>query len=124
MILSSTIIIKAQDSVLIGKWLAETRGEESREINVIRKENGVLVGYNKILIDEQGKRYENNEKILTGIDFNGQTGKARYSFHYEGDFYEMKCYLRLENKNKLHLKFSYWGYRVHEIWTRLEEEDI
>jgi hypothetical protein len=110
---------KAQDkTVILGQWSVETIGEDVSSVIEFRQEEGHIKGYCIEYTDENGVTHKANDMVHNIQSFNGKKGKTVYSFDWDGDDFTMKGNFVVENPNLIKVTYSYFFYKVKEVWTR------
>ena len=118
--LSTQQALAQKESALTGTWAVQYEDYDGSAVYEFRTEGSAVVGYCIKLTEEDGQAHAVNEKLVTGLKFNGQSGKADYKYEYdEGQSVTVPCTLSRKSATVLELTYSYMGYSGTETWRKL-----
>lgn len=106
---------------IIGKWKVSYDSEEFKGtvVYTIKKEGKVFNAYTYKYQDAQGNSEPaENTKTLIIQSFDGYKGKGVYKVTYEGENYDIECFIDMIDENTFQLSYESYGFSDVETWKR------
>lgn len=103
-----------------GRYEVTYEGMAEKAIYEIKNEKGILKAYAVAYIDDKGNRYPDGSLIMKELIINEYKAEASYQIDYDGEQFEVKARLQMDEEGHVSLSYRYEGFEVKESWKRIQ----